>query len=272
MLIGRFQDYRHYLKGELETRIQRNATYSLRAFARDLKMMPQVLSLVLNGKKGLSTDAALHIAERLKLGVEDTAYFIDLVHLNQAKTDAARKLAQYRLSQYPTEAAFNPLQEEVFKIISDWYHYAILELTFTGQLSNDAKSISKRLGITEHEAKQAIARLLKVGLLENQDGVLIKSERHITSTHDLPSAGLRKYHSQILDRAKEALESQDVGERDITGVTMAIDPSRLPEAKAMIKEFRRQLMTLLETGERAEVYQFSAQLFRLSKVQSKTSH
>ena len=46
--------YRDVLRAKLAQRCERNASYSLRAFARDLTLSPSYLSEVLNGKSFLS--------------------------------------------------------------------------------------------------------------------------------------------------------------------------------------------------------------------------
>ena len=50
-LTGR--DYREILKNELIERKRNNPSYSLRSFARSLKISPTTLSCVLKGKRGL---------------------------------------------------------------------------------------------------------------------------------------------------------------------------------------------------------------------------
>jgi len=47
------------------------------------------------------------------------------------------------------------------------------------------------------------------------------------------------------------------------GMTMAVDPKKLPLAKQRIQEFNRELSSLLETGDRTQVYQFQSCLFPL---------
>ena len=69
--------------------------------------------------------------------------------------------------------------------------------------------------------------------------------------------------------ADPTIETQDPIDRDFSGVTMAIDPKNLPKAKKMIADFRRELMTTLEAGDRSAVYHFSAQLYRLDIEQEK---
>jgi uncharacterized protein (TIGR02147 family) len=265
MIIGQYQDYREYLKDELERRLQANPQYSLRAFARDIKISPQILSLVLKGKKGISSEAAIRLAERLDLSTEESSYFYDLVELSQARTESVRQIVRYRLGRYSENQNYRTLQEDVFKIIADWHHYALLELTFSKGFKKDPVWIAKRLGITPLEARQAIDRLLRLELLEESDGTYKKTEVNLATTQDVPSAALRKLTAQLLSKASEALQSQGVSERDFGTMTMAIDPAKLPEAKERIRKFRRELAEFLESGERTEVYNFGTQLFRLSK-------
>lgn len=87
----------------------------------------------------------------------------------------------------------------------------------------------------------------------------------MTASYEAPNAALRKLAKQYLEKSIEALENQTIEERDITNITMSIDPTRLPEAKKMIRDFRRKLCAFLEQGERTEVYMFSPALINITK-------
>ena len=262
--ITEYMDYRVFLKDELEERKRRNLHYSLRAFARDLGTSSQLLSLVLKGKKGFSMDMAAYIANGLKLDKADTAYFCDLVDLARAKTELAKNVARHRLDQYFTDKTYETLGTEVFKAISDWHHYAILELTCLKDFKSDPKWISKELGVSAVKAREAIHRLKRLKLLEDKNGTLKKTGNFCT-TQDIPSAAMKKLTKQLLMKAAHALMRQKIHERNYSDVTMAIDPRKIPIAKKMIMSFSVRLMKFLEAGERTEVYCFATQLFRLTK-------
>jgi uncharacterized protein (TIGR02147 family) len=71
----------------------------------------------------------------------------------------------------------------------------------------------------------------------------------------------------MLEKAIDALESVDFGNRDITNMTMAINPKRISEAKAMIARFRRKMAKVMETGPgRTEVYTVAVQFFPLTQI------
>ena len=269
MEIQGYQDYRPYLRSELERRLSLNPRYSLRAFARDLRMAPQILSGVLNGKKGISVEAAARIAERLSLSPEESSYLLDLVTLVHARSAQAKKIAAYKLKERHSTTQYRSLEMEAFRAISDWYHYGIIELMNTADFQPDPQWIAARLGISTFEVEQAIERLVQLQLIERQtDGSLKRTEVNLSANYGVPSEAIRKFTKQILQKAQDSLESQSLDERDLTTMTMAIDPTLLPVAKKRIAEFRRELAALLEQDNRTEVYVFAPSLFKLSKSRS----
>ncbi len=49
---------------------------------------------------------------------------------------------------------------------------------------------------------------------------------------------------------------------------LTVDTRKIPEAKALIRKFRRELAALMEDGTQDEVYQLCIQLFPFSQVRS----
>lgn len=90
-------DYREMLIKELEERKKRNPSYSLRAFARYLKMSPSNLSTLLNARSGLSLQRALEIGEILGFSEEKMRYFCLLVEASDARCKKAKRMAQEQL-------------------------------------------------------------------------------------------------------------------------------------------------------------------------------
>lgn len=257
--------YRDILKAEFEAKLAKNAQYSLRAFARDLNMTPQMLSAVFNRKKDLSFDSAVEVAGRLGLDPNRTQDFLDAIILASCNTASAKKVIHQRIEdRNQAPGGFKPLTLEMFKAISDWYHLAILELVTTKDFKSDPRWIATRLGISVFEVKEAIARLITLELLEEQSGVLRRTEFNVSALSDIPAAALREHAKQIFNKGLVALDEQSQSERDVTSMTMAIDPTLLPEAKKMILQFRRKLCKFLESGSKTEVYVFSPALFRLT--------
>lgn len=257
-------DYRQILKSELEKRCAKNPRYSLRAFARDLKWGSARLSEILNGKTGLSREKAEEISLRLGFTPDETEYFSNLVESTHARSAVKRELARTRLTKH-RQVEFNSLEIDHFKVISDWYHFAILELTEIQGFKSDARWIANALGIQEIEAKLAIERLIRLDLLEIKRKRYVQKENYMTVSSAVPAEAIRNFHRQVLKKATEAVDLQSIDQRDLGAMTMSVNIKDLPEIKERIRKFRRSLNLFTQANEtKNSVYCFSTQLFELT--------
>jgi len=81
-------NYIDFLKHQLELRLAKNQSYSLRAFARDLGLSASRLSEVLKKKKGLSINAAFLLTEKLGLTSKEKELFflsVEALHSRSKK-------------------------------------------------------------------------------------------------------------------------------------------------------------------------------------------
>ena len=222
-------EFREQLRGELARRNRVNPRYSLRAFARQAGLSPAFLSKVLRGTKNLSPARAEAVAGKLGYATPGIA----------------------------------SLDLEAFQVISDWYHTALLELATTKGFRPEAAWIARKLGVTTDEVRGALARLVRLGLLRKERGSYVKTDAFLATPTDRPNQAIRNFHAQMLVKARQALDEQDVSQRDFGGSTIAIDPAKLELAKKEIRKFRLRLMKLLDSDKPTAVYQFNTQLFKL---------
>lgn len=260
------RDYRQILQKELNNRCESNPRYSLRAFARDLKLSPSRLSEILNAKQGLSRSAALEITKILGFGEKETQYFCDLVSLKHARSVKEKEDAKLRLikQDYEKDAEYE-LQMDAFKIISDWYHFGLLELMKAKGFKDDSKWIARRLGVPVIQIELAIERLMRVGLLKVENGkfVAIQSNGWVPGT-GIPSSSIRKFHRQVLEKAIQAMELQPVQERFYATHLLTIDRADLPNAFNAIQEFQQKFCTQYQGGSPKELlYCISMQCFKM---------
>jgi uncharacterized protein (TIGR02147 family) len=248
-----------FLKAELDKRLQKNPHYSMRAFAQSLGLNIGTLSGLLSGKRPLTPKTAIKLCQRLGVSPVETEAILKVVQ--KQKPLVLRGEVPRRLE----------LDEESFRAISDWQHYAILQLVRTREYTKEkgVKWFAKQLRITELGAKLAIERMLKLGLLFDDDGVLKRTnDRLTTANKDLTSAALKKLQKQIREKAIYSLEHDPVHHRSMTSMTMAINPSKLQLAKTLIDEFQEKLCDLLEQDEKEKVYQLEIGLFPLQVLEN----
>ncbi len=237
-----------YLVKELSQRSKKNPAYSLRSFAKSIGINSGVLSAILNKKRPLTVSTAKKIIDALNL---------------DSKTRS--KLLQSLVSAEPqeTQGSYHSLSEDLFQAVQNWEHFAILSMLESKSTALTPRAIAQRLKISQATAMETLETLKRIGLIKLEAGKLKPTHKNLSTTHDIPSQALRHAHRQHLQKAIEALEDQSVDERDFSGVTMAISKKKLPIAKKLITQFRRDLCDLLEGGSRDEVYRLNVQLFSL---------
>ena len=248
----RSADLKTYLQEELVLRCNRNPSYSLRSFAKAIGVSPSFLSKLLNGQRRITEEVFQKIVTNLNLEPDVRNAFMG----EEAKSSEL-------------EMAFRDLQLEYFKIISDWYHYALIELTNLDGFKNSPEWISSKLGITINQAKSAIDRLLNLDLLEMKDGKLRPTSGGNTTTkNDFTDLAFKKMQDDLLKKAISSLWDEDLSKRDHTSISMAINPDDIPEVKKRLTKMRRDLCKYLERPQKkkpTQVYNLSLSFFALSK-------
>jgi uncharacterized protein (TIGR02147 family) len=257
------QDGRSFLAEELSRRLRTNPRYSQRAFARQLGMSPGELSEVLRGQRALSARSALRISEKLKLSPAESRHLLELVQLEVARRSGLA---------VPGETAPPPERQislDLFRLVSDWYCFAILNLADLAEFRDEPRWIAARLGISQAEARLALERLERVGMMERVGGKLRPCPDFVLASGGVPSEAIREYHRQLLTKAIEALETQAVDERDVTGVGFVVSPRDLPAVRKEIADFQKKLVARYSTSRpearHGEVYQLETALFRISQ-------
>ncbi len=252
--------YRQFLEEELTKRIQHNPQYSLRAFSRNLKISPGELSEILRGKRQLSLKTSLKIAKALGLSPTETQHLAYLVQLEKAGDNR---------SLLSEPASRNQLTLDIFNILSDWYCFALLNLVNCSNFQENEKWIAKKLGISILEARTGLQRLLRVGLLERVGTKLIVTKDYVISPEGVPSEAIKNFHRQMLMKAIQALDLQDVDTREIVGAGFSVDPKNIKPLRKEISNFLDSLIERYDKGKnRTEVYHCEIALFRLTQKEN----
>lgn len=263
-MVFEHESYRTYLKDVLSEVTARNPSYSLRALAQRTGLSASFLSEVLRGLKNLSAEAGLRVAKRLGLPADEAEYFCLLIQLESSKDPEYRAAVLEKLRQLRPNGKARSLDVDSFKVISDWYHFVILEMT---HLSEDLspKAIARELEITELEAEAALARLLRLELLERTATGSFRK----TSGRNLVAPGgshraINSFYRQIIDRLLGLLDSQDYPERISAADIVPIASSRMEEVKRAIERCSDEICAISEEcPEKDAVYAVSLHAFKL---------
>jgi uncharacterized protein (TIGR02147 family) len=270
-VIFEHQDYRSFLKATLSDRTASSSRYSLRAFADKLGISTSFMSEVVNSKKNLSVELAFKIAIKLELTDLETQYLCLLVQLEQEKDPLYREQLIQRLNDLNPTRKGQDLTVDLFKSISEWYHSAILELTYLQGLKLNAASAARKLGINKSDAEIAIERLIRLNLLErDENGRLQKVHSFVYSETQIPNSAFKSFHSQILALAAAAVQKQTPSERISATDIMAIDSKYLGQVDRLSREFSAAVLKLADKSKvKNHVYALAVHCFRLSRKEDR---
>lgn len=253
-------DFRTCLQAELLNRCRANSGYSLRAFARALQIEPSALSKILKGTRQVTPRMFVQLAKRLNLDPSE------IERLQPAKQKSA-----HTVSNTSSAPDYRQLTLDHFQVIADWYHFAILELTQVQGFRPEPRSIARTLNITVSEVNAAVERLKRLEFLsiDSKSGRWKDESGALTTVgNEFTAAAFRRLQRQVLEKALIALEEAPLEERDQSSMTMAINSKQLPEAKKLIRDFRRNLCVLLKSEQPLDrVYHLGVSLYPVS-VQS----
>lgn len=266
--MGTPSDYRELLRGEFERRREKNPRYSLRAFARDLKLGPEWLSRIFSGQDGLSRARAQDLCGRLGFDTETTRLFCDMVEARHGRGAETRRIAQARVEASLSQRT-RAVSLEAFAVIRDWYHLAILQLVETKGFRAEPAWIAKRLRIDVRDAADAMERLQKLDLLRRDaDGTWTAPKEFLAGPDGVPSDAVRAFHREILSRALRALDGEGIETRSVSTAMLPFDRRQMPQARALIREFRRGFEKKLPPSDTKDaVYALSVQFVRLDAAE-----
>ncbi len=266
-LLVESKSYQSYLKSELDVRKNKNPSYSLRAFARDLEVSFSYLSEILAGKGSLSIPKATHIMTRLQGSVDEVAYFRTLVAIESAKTRPEIVAAKEILGAMKVQHRIKRISLDDFHLIADWYHLAIVEFFEICQQPITGELIANRFNLKLRDAEEALNRLIRLKLIcydKKTSRLVLDSKSHIVGGANIPSKAIRHYHKQILKKAMGAIDDFSPEKREINTLVFSVNDGMKAEIKALLKNLQNDAIKISNYPRKCdEIYALSVQFFPL---------
>ncbi len=242
------QSIKNLIQEEFLKRLKSNKSYSMRAYAKSLGIDQSLLSKIMRGERELTVKMAMRLSHSLGLSTEETS----------------QKLKQDRV----ITNEFKKIQEDVFVMMSDWYHFALLELIKLDDFQNDLNWMARTLGVKAFEIKLALERLERLGFIEiNPEQIeLIRTDNEWFNYQNTNHAR-KMMQKQLLHKAIEAIDEVDFQQRVNSSLTFSLNENDLPLFKEKMKEFISEISSLEEslTSEKTHVYQLCNALYPLSR-------
>ena len=248
--------FRFYLQAELARRCSNNPQYSLRSFALQLKVDHSTLSQILRGKRLLSDRMISKLGNHLALDSSTIDSFILQEKLHSAEVRS-------------TQGEVRQLAHDTVSLISNVYHYTILELIQLPEFKPDSRWIARVLNLTIDEVNLAIARLLRLGLLEMvaMDKWVDKSGANVTTLEDFSHAAIQHLAQQVRNLSNIGVSEGTHARRERHSTTIPIKKERLEQARQVIAKMEQELIECLATGDQYDdVYQLEIRLYPITDL------
>lgn len=257
------------LRKYLRRKQQSNPKYSLRSFARDLKVSPAFASRLMNGKQEIPIARLARIAQILdmdELALKDLKKAITLSFMDSLGLKARDfGLSQAHLSGFSDK----PSSAKAMTVLDPWFNLAIMDLTTCEEFLAEPSWIARRLGIKKEDAARSLDFLKSNGWIELRDGQYSKTEQQIRLPTRQSLSIVRGFHKSMLEKGIQEMyrKTDEASFRDrlITSSTVAVNRANLPAAKERMAELQIELAEILRDGPCTEVYDLSLLLFPLSR-------
>lgn len=258
-----------FLKKEFVRRIDGNSRYSLRAFARDLDLSPSRLSESMNLKSGVSLATVEKISTRLKMSKGDRTLLRDLYLAKGKQNRATRDMALQNIAKARESSKIKRLDTDKFKVIAEWYHTAILQMTDLKQFRPNLDWIASSLALSPDRARRAVERLMDLGLLQNERGRWVQGPELMLTDSDIPAVAIRRYHKDMMQKAFRAIDDVPIDRRYLQSMTVAIPKDRYREICGKLQAVLKEAWEAAEGAEKDQLYAINIQFFPLTKDDSK---
>ncbi|MDA8792075.1 DUF4423 domain-containing protein [Bacteriovoracaceae bacterium] len=246
------------IEEELKRRNRIDSFYSLRAYARDIKIDPSLLSKILKMTSPLSLNNAVKMIKEMEPSEIIKKIFWKSFFRHYQKQNHSGKLLSEQLELFENEK-----DQELFQILSQPYHYAIVELSKIEKFQNKPWQMARLLGISRDVLAQALDRLARTGFIRmHNDGKIFPLDpRFIDTNVDIEKSAENLNQRKILEKSLKVLDENHPLKSLFKTKTMAIDPKKLSQVESLYRNFIQQLSETLSDGDIKEVYQVQLSLF-----------
>lgn len=254
-----------FLYSYFNKRVVNNRNYSIRAFARDMLVSPANLSKVLRGQRGFSHKTLTIVARKLQLNESEAQLLRDLTDSQFAKSVIKKNQAKKRL--LTSHFVQLQIEREKVELISNWQHLALLSLLEVKGFRSDLDWMAGQLKLTKRTVKEALQNLINVGAVKVENGIYKSRGYLFVDPKGIPSEAVKEFHRQVIGKAKEAIDSQGLDERELFSLMFCFDITKMKAAKAKISKFRQEFEEEFGPNIKSEgqhVYGLSLQFFNLT--------
>ena len=268
--IFHFTSLEAYLSRYCQYRKAMNPSFSYAVWAKRIGVKsPATLHMVTNGKRSPGKHLVLKLTREMALNPDESRYFEILVGLKKHKNHLAPSLELMKeLEEQHPDKGFKLVEHEEFKMFSNWYCWAILEMVSLKGFKEDPQWIALKLefAVSAEDIREAMATMERLKLLgRDRNGKLVRTTRPLKTSSDKANEAIKKFHSQVLKNATDSIYKHGVDERNFEALTVCMSSANMPEAKKVIRQFIDDFCRKFDDPNANKVHQMELAFFPLTQ-------
>lgn len=265
-----YLDYRKYLKDYYQSEKENKKYFSYRYFSQKAGIKsPVFLKEVYDGKKNLSRKMIDKFCLALKFNKKQSNYFRNLVQFNQATTAVEKQEFYIVLKSLVKSVDQHILKSDFFEYYDQWYTCVIRELVTQKNYKNDYALLAKLVfpPITTLQARKSVQLLLKLKLIQRQEGGSFKqTKKDISTGSEVASHVVRSHNIKMISLAENAISNVSVDKRYCKGITMGLNKETYDLILTETEAYKDRILSIVNNCKEPDmVYELYMQLFPLSK-------
>jgi uncharacterized protein (TIGR02147 family) len=270
MTLFEYDNYRKFLQDFLNEQKKSKKGFSLRSFTKRCGFSSHAfLANVLKGERNLRVNSIGKLMQGLNLGDGESSYFKTLVFYNQAETAEDRKKYLTELQQIRGNSGYVKIIQDQWEYYSRWYLPVLRELAPLKHWMGNYKVLAKsvRPTISEKEAKEGIALLVRIKLLKKLAGERFALADDLVSAEGVPGVIFREARTQYMLRGIEAAENLGPDVRHASYAVIGTSKKAYERISQKMTELRLEIINSFATDNDVEcVYAINFQAFPVSQL------
>ncbi len=238
------------LVAEYAARRSTNPSYSQRAFGRRLGVSSGSLSEIIQSKRTVSVATAKKI----------------LTNLNQPPHEIERFFEEVKPRRTRAKKVFHDLSLDQYQVLSTWYYLALLNLLELPEEAHEAPHLATRLNLPESKIRDALDRLLRLGMIEQVGERYRRTHLRYQTTEDISNSAIKRYHQETLELSDRALREVPPELRDFSSILLKLHPKNLKKIKDLVRSFQDEISDLVEGDDPREIYHLNVHLYPVTQL------
>lgn len=267
-----YSKYSHFIRDWVAKKKESDGgNFSLGKWARALGLSSTAsLSNIVSGRRSPGKDLLTKLCDDFSFEDKESKYFEYLVQIEKYPKGSQEFLELYSsLNNLNPKRDYEIIDDEVFEMISEWYHTVIYQMVCLKNFVEDPTWIAAQLShkITADQAQKSIDKMIELNLLKREEGRLCPANKagFAIETTTLPREAYKRHHEAMIDRAKESIREVKEDSRFVLGGSLAIKKEDLPAFNKYVENLIKDATAKFASNEGDVVYRLNTQLFPLTK-------